>query len=42
MRPSHFMIMKVSIIAATPVASAAGGAQLRTLHSQPSFVIATK
>ena len=34
--------MNVSLIAATAVASAAEDAQRRTVHSQPSFVIATR
>ena len=42
MRLSHFIVMKVSFIAATAVASAAEDPPLRTLHSQPSYVIATK
>ena len=42
MRRSLPVVMNVSLIAATAVASAAEGAKLRSVHSQPSYVIATK
>jgi len=36
------MVMNVSLIAATAAVSAADGAKLRTVHSQPSHVLATR
>jgi hypothetical protein len=42
MRPLHFVIVKASIIAATSFASASDSVKLRTVHSQPSFVVSTK
>jgi hypothetical protein len=42
MHPVHFLLMNVSLISATAAVSAADGAKLRTVHSQPSYVIATK
>jgi hypothetical protein len=42
MRSIQFLLMNVALISATAVVSAADGAKLRKLHSQPSFVFATK
>lgn len=42
MRPSYFMAMNVSLIAATAAVSTADGAKLRTVRSQSGVVVATK
>ena len=42
MRLTNLALMNLPLIAATATASAADDANLRTLHAQPSFVVATK
>ncbi len=42
MRPSHLIVVAASIIVGTAGGSSADQARLRTLHSQPSYVVASK
>ncbi len=42
MHLTQFIAMNVALAAASVVASAADGAKLRTVHSQPSYIVATK
>ena len=42
MRPSTFPLMTIPLVAATFSAAAADDVKLRTVHSQPSFILGTK
>lgn len=42
MRPTHSLVLNVALVAVTAAVSAADGAKQRSIHSQPSYVVATR